>query len=211
MMEHTFTDRVKKLLQLAQSEAIRLGTDYVGTEHLLLGLIKERDGVACAVLNKLNVNLTDMIAALEKMITAGSPPNCLGMLPLTPRAKKILEMSASESRGMSHKMIGTEHVLLSLIRDTDSNASGVLTAAGLSYDGIKKEIANVMSGIPSSFPPEVPTSPSKDLVDWFDVDSYSLQEINPKLQARGCTARDVISIVKTEAGGYLIFFKNKHL
>jgi ATP-dependent Clp protease ATP-binding subunit ClpC len=142
-----FTDRVKKVMQIAREEAVRLGNDYVGTEHLLMGLIKEGDGVAVAVLRSMSVDLEELSANIEKAITSTGGMMTIGqMLPFTPRAKKVLEIAANEARSMSHKYIGTEHLLLALMKDTESTASNALASAGLEYDKVKEEINRVLRG-----------------------------------------------------------------
>ena len=147
MMNGMFTDRVKKVMQIAREEAVRLGNDYVGTEHLLLGLIKEGDGVAVAVLRSMSVDLDELAANIEKAITSTGGMMTIGqMLPFTPRAKKVLEIAANEARSMSHKYIGTEHLLLALMKDTESTASNALASAGLEYDRVKEEISRVLRG-----------------------------------------------------------------
>ncbi|MBD3420917.1 MAG: AAA domain-containing protein [Chitinivibrionales bacterium] len=146
-MNGMFTDRVKKVMQIAREESVRLGNDYVGTEHLLLGLVKEGDGVAVAVLRSMGIDLDDLSSNIEKSITSTGGQMTIGqMLPFTPRAKKVLEIAASEARSMSHKYIGTEHLLLALMKDTESAAANALAAAGLEYDKIKDEISKVLRG-----------------------------------------------------------------
>ncbi|HEX7509758.1 MAG TPA: ATP-dependent Clp protease ATP-binding subunit, partial [Chitinivibrionales bacterium] len=147
MVNGMFTDRVKKVMQIAREEAVRLGNDYVGTEHLLLGLIKEGDGVAVAVLRSMNIDLEELSANIEKTITSTGGMMTIGqMLPFTPRAKKVLEIAANEARSMSHKYIGTEHLLLALMKDTESTASNALASAGLEYEKVKEEINRVLRG-----------------------------------------------------------------
>jgi len=147
MMNGMFTDRVKKVMQIAREESVRLGNDYVGTEHLLLGLIKEGDGVAVAVMRSMGVDLDELTASIEKTITSTGGMMTIGqMLPFTPRAKKVLEIAANEARSMSHKYIGTEHLLLALMKDTESSAANALAAAGLEYERVKDEINRVLRG-----------------------------------------------------------------
>ncbi len=147
MMNGMFTDRVKKVMQIAREESIRLGNDYVGTEHLLLGLIKEGDGVAVAVMRSMGVDLDDLAATIEKTITSSGGMMTIGqMLPFTPRAKKVLEIAANEARSMSHKYIGTEHLLLALMKDTESAAANAMAASGLDYERVKEEINRVLRG-----------------------------------------------------------------
>jgi len=147
MMNGMFTDRVKKVMQIAREESVRLGNDYVGTEHLLLGLIKEGDGVAVAVMRSMGVDLDELTTSIEKTITSTGGMMTIGqMLPFTPRAKKVLEIAANEARSMSHKYIGTEHLLLALMKDTESAAANALAAAGLEYERVKEEINRVLRG-----------------------------------------------------------------
>lgn len=147
MMNGMFTDRVKKVMQIAREESVRLGNDYVGTEHLLLGLIKEGDGVAVAVLRSMGVDLEELSTNIEKAITSAGGMMTIGqMLPFTPRAKKVLEIAANEARSMSHKYIGTEHLLLALMKDTESAAANALVASGLEYEKVKDEISKVLRG-----------------------------------------------------------------
>ncbi|MBN1759770.1 MAG: ATP-dependent Clp protease ATP-binding subunit [Chitinispirillaceae bacterium] len=146
-MNGMFTDRVKKVMQIAREESVRLGNDYVGTEHLLLGLVKEGDGVAVAVMRSMGVDLEELSGNIEKAITSTGGMMTIGqMLPFTPRAKKVLEIAANEARAMSHKYIGTEHLLLALMKDTESAAANALAASGLDYERVKEEINRVLRG-----------------------------------------------------------------
>jgi ATP-dependent Clp protease ATP-binding subunit ClpC len=167
-----FTDRVKKVMQIAREESVRLGNDYVGTEHLLLGLIKEGDGVAVAVMRGMGVDLEDLSANIEKTITSVGGMMMVGqMLPFTPRAKKVLEIAANEARSMSHKYIGTEHLLLALMKDTESAAASALAAAGLEYDRVKEEIGHVLKGGEVSGAPATSKEKSKTpMLDHFGRD-----------------------------------------
>ncbi|MFH0918944.1 MAG: ATP-dependent Clp protease ATP-binding subunit [Fibrobacterota bacterium] len=146
-MNGMFTERVKKVMQLAREEAVRLGNDYVGTEHLLLGLIREGDGVAVAVLQSLNVDLNELMKTVEKSVSSSGGMMTLGqMLPFTPRAKKVLETAAQEARTMSHKYIGTEHLLLALLSDRESSSANALGAVNVDYDKAKTEIERILKG-----------------------------------------------------------------
>ncbi|MCB9496369.1 MAG: ATP-dependent Clp protease ATP-binding subunit [Fibrobacteria bacterium] len=146
-MNGMFTDRVKKVMQLAREESVRLGNDYVGTEHLLLGLIREGDGVAIAVLKNLSVDLEELSRNIEKSINTSGGMMTIGqMIPFTPRAKKVLEIAAQEARAMSHKYIGTEHILLALMKDNESAAATALAAVGVDYDACREEIDKVLRG-----------------------------------------------------------------
>ena len=146
-MNGMFTDRVKKVMQFAREESMRLGNDYVGTEHLLLGLIREGEGVAIAVMKNLGVELEELAKDIERAITSTGGMMTIGqMIPFTPRAKRVLEVAAQEARAMQHRYIGTEHLLLALIKDNESAASSVLTALRLEYDRTKEEVEKVLNG-----------------------------------------------------------------
>lgn len=146
-----FTDRVKKVMQLAREESVRLGNDYVGTEHLLLGLVREGEGVAITVLKNLNVDMEELSRDIERSITATGSMMTIGqMIPFTPRAKKVLEVAAQEAANMGHRYIGTEHLLLALMKDNESAAANALATVHVEYDKVKDEIERVLSGSSSS-------------------------------------------------------------
>ncbi len=145
-MNGMFTDRVKKVMQLAREESVRLGSDYVGTEHLLLGLIREGDGVAINVIRSLSVDLEELSKEVERSVTTSGGMMTIGqMIPFTPRAKKVLEVAAQEARAMGHRYIGTEHLLLALVKDDDSVAANVLTSMNIVYDRVKDEVERVLN------------------------------------------------------------------
>ncbi len=141
-----FTDRVKKVLQLAREESARLGSGHVGSEHLLLGLLKEGEGVAVAVLKNQEVETSDLIQKIERNISDPGDIMPLGqIIPFTPLAKQILEVAAQEARSMGHRYTGTEHLLLSLIKNQNSAAADALAAIGIEYDKTKEEIEKVLN------------------------------------------------------------------
>ncbi|MGM0443449.1 MAG: ATP-dependent Clp protease ATP-binding subunit [Fibrobacterota bacterium] len=168
-MDGMFTDRVKKVMQIAREESVRLGNDYVGTEHLLLGIIKEGDGVAVAILKSLKVELEHIATNIENSLKSTGGMMTIGqMLPFTPRAKKVLENAAVEARNMSHKYVGTEHLLLALIKDTESSASATLTSNGVTYDVVKEEIAEVLKGSDSKSSAPRGNGPRKSRTPFLD-------------------------------------------
>ena len=128
-----FTERAKKVLSLAQEEAQRFQHNYIGTEHLLLGLVREEEGVAARVLLKLGVELNRVREAVEFIIGRGDRI-VLGEIGLTPRAKKVIELAIDEARHMNHHYIGTEHLLLGLIREGEGIAAGVLESLGVKLE-----------------------------------------------------------------------------
>ncbi len=145
-MFNRFTERARKVLVLAKEEARRFSHDYIGTEHILLGLVREGEGVACAVLQNLGINLDVLIREIEKLMSPGSVTPVAGDIPFTPRAKKALELAAEEARYMGHNYIGTEHILLGLVREGEGLASQVLFNMGVDLDKIKEEISTLLGG-----------------------------------------------------------------
>jgi ATP-dependent Clp protease ATP-binding subunit ClpC len=177
-MNGMFTDRVKKVMQLAREESVRLGNDYVGTEHLLLGLIREGDGVAVAVLKNLNVDLEDLARNIEKSISSSGGMMTIGqMIPFTPRAKKVLEIAAQEARAMSHKYIGTEHLLLALMKDHESAAATALAAIGVEYDRVREEIERVLRGGDAAAAPDAAAARKKSKTPFLDHFGRDLTEL----------------------------------
>ena len=143
-MFERFTERARKVIILAREEAIRLGHNFVGTEHLLLGLAREGDGLAVAILKKLNVNLSTLKGEVEKIVSVGSQVSPAGEVPFTPQAKKVLEYAISEARSMGHNYIGTEHLLLGLIREGEGIASLVLRDFGVTIPAAKAQAQELL-------------------------------------------------------------------
>ncbi|MDR3183111.1 MAG: ATP-dependent Clp protease ATP-binding subunit, partial [Planctomycetaceae bacterium] len=139
-----FTDRARKVMQLANQEAQRFNHEYVGTEHLLLGLIKEGSGVAANVLKNLDIDLRKIRHEVEKVVKSGPDTVTMGRLPQTPRAKKVLEYSMEEARNLNHNYVGTEHLLLGLLREQDGVAAQVLMNLGLKLDEVRREVLNLL-------------------------------------------------------------------
>jgi ATP-dependent Clp protease ATP-binding subunit ClpC len=143
-MNYNFTDRVRKVLAMAREEAIRLQHDYVGTEHILLGLIREGEGVAAAVLAHLTVDLDAVHEGVEESVRKGKATIALGELPYTSRAKKVLEYAMAEAREMNHSYVGTEHLLLGLLREEKGIAAQVLNSLGVTLDEARAETLKVL-------------------------------------------------------------------
>src|ERR1043166_6947435 len=145
MNGYNFTDRVRKVLQMAREEAARLHHEYVGTEHILLGLIREGEGVAAAVLTNLNVDLEEIQQKIEETVKKGKAAAAAGPdLPYTSRAKKVLELAMSEARDLNHSYVGTEHLLLGLLREEKGIAAQVLTDAGVNLDAARAETLRIL-------------------------------------------------------------------
>ncbi len=145
-MNDRFTQRVRKVLFLARDEAGRLQHDYIGTEHLLLGIIREGEGVAANVLHKMNVDFERLQKAVEDSVTSPMGPVSIGEIPFTPRAKKVLELSIDEARLHNHNYVGTEHLLLALIREGEGVAARVLGEMGVDHEGVKREVMKALGG-----------------------------------------------------------------
>ncbi|MPZ50574.1 MAG: AAA domain-containing protein [Dehalococcoidia bacterium] len=139
-----FTERARRVLTLAQEEAQRFNHNYIGTEHLLLGLVREGDGVAAKVLNNLGVELSKVRSAVEFIIGRGEK-SVSGEIGLTPRAKKVIELAVEEARRLNHSYIGTEHLLLGLVREGEGIAFGVLESLGVSLERVRTETARILS------------------------------------------------------------------
>jgi ATP-dependent Clp protease ATP-binding subunit ClpC len=143
-VNYNFTDRVRKVLAMAREEAIRLQHDYVGTEHILLGLIREGEGVAAAVLMNLNVDLEQIHERIEESVRKGKATIALGELPYTSRAKKVLEYAMAEARELNHSYVGTEHLLLGLLREEKGIAAQVLNSLGVSLEEARAETLKLL-------------------------------------------------------------------
>ena len=139
-----FTERARKVLTLAQEEAQRFNHNYIGTEHLLLGLVREGDGVAAKVLANLGVELPKVRSAVEFIIGRGDR-SVTGDIGLTPRAKKVIELAVDEARRLNHHYIGTEHLLLGLVREGEGIAAGVLESLGVSLEKVRNQIIHVLN------------------------------------------------------------------
>ena len=139
-----FTDRARKVLTLAQDEAQRFNHNYIGTEHLLLGLVREGEGVAARVLENMNVELPKVRTAVEFIIGRGDRP-VVGEVGLTPRAKRVIELAIDEARRLGYNYIGTEHLLLGLVREGEGIAAGVLESLGVNLDKVRHEVIRVLS------------------------------------------------------------------
>src|SRR6516164_4679397 len=143
-MYERFTDRARKVMQLANQEAQRFNHEYVGTEHVLLGLIKEGSGVAANVLRNLDVDLRKIRNEIEKIVQAGPEMVTMGKLPQTPRAKKVIEYAIEEARNLNHNYVGTEHLLLGLLREQEGVAAQVLMNLNLKLEEVREEVLNLL-------------------------------------------------------------------
>src|SRR5215207_4072009 len=145
-MYERFTDRARKVMQLANQEAQRFNHEYIGTEHLILGLVKEGSGVAANVLKNLDIDLRKIRLEVEKIVQhgPGGEQVVMGRLPHTPRAKKVIEYSIEEARNLNHNYVGTEHLLLGLLREQEGVAAQVLMNLGLKLEDVREEVLNLL-------------------------------------------------------------------
>ncbi|MFQ5689584.1 MAG: ATP-dependent Clp protease ATP-binding subunit [Gemmatimonadota bacterium] len=143
-MNYNFTDRVRKVLAMAREEAVRLQHDYVGTEHILLGLIREGEGVAAAVLSNLAADLDELHRLVESNVRRGKSASSIGELPYTSRAKKVLEYAMAEARELNHSYVGTEHLLLGLLREEKGLAAKVLGELGIGLNEARAETLKLL-------------------------------------------------------------------
>ena len=159
-----FTERARKVLSLAQDEAQRFNHNYIGTEHLLLGLVREGDGVAANALMNLGVGLEEIRRNVEFIVGRGDRI-VLGEIGLTPRAKKVMELAVDEARRMNHHYVGTEHLLLGLIREGEGIAGGVLVSMGITLERARDEVHRILaqSGAGRAAP-ESPAAPKNNVI-----------------------------------------------
>ncbi len=143
-MFERFTDRARKVMALANQEAQRFNHEYIGTEHILLGLVKEGSGVGATVLKNLDVDIKKLRLEIEKLVKSGPDMVTMGKLPQTPRAKKVIEYAIEEARALNHNYVGTEHILLGLLRESEGIAAQVLMNLGLKLEEVRQEVLNLL-------------------------------------------------------------------
>jgi ATP-dependent Clp protease ATP-binding subunit ClpC len=145
-MFERFTDRARRVVVLAQEEARALGHSYIGTEHILLGILRESDGVGARALESLGISLAAVRVQVEEIIGQGDPSMLPSHIPFTPRAKKVLELSLREALQLGHNYIGTEHILLGLIREGEGVAAQVLVKLGADLNRVRQQVIQLLHG-----------------------------------------------------------------
>ena len=166
--KYNFTDSVRKALAGARQEAIRLQHDYVGTEHILLGLIQEADGITAAVFSNLSVRPEQVRERAEELVRPGSASVVAGELPYTSRAKKVLEFAMAAARDLSHDYVGTEHLLLGLLRQRDGIAAEVLNRLGMTLELTRQEVQRLLHAPPpanAAFPIRIDDNSSASIYE----------------------------------------------
>ncbi len=177
-MFNRFTERARKIIILAKEEARRFNHDYIGTEHMLLGLIREGEGVAAAVLQKMDVSLENIRLEVEKLVQPGPSTQIIGDIPFTPKAKKALELAAEEARSLGHNYIGTEHILLGLIREGEGIASQVLLNLGLDLNTLRNEVLELLgAALPSDAPVGATSQQAKSKTPALDAFGRDLTKL----------------------------------
>ncbi|MGC8623942.1 MAG: ATP-dependent Clp protease ATP-binding subunit [Phycisphaerae bacterium] len=177
-MYERFTDRARKVMALANQEAQRFNHEYIGTEHILLGLVKEGSGVGATVLKNLDIDLRKVRLEVEKLVKSGPDMVTMGKLPQTPRAKKVIEYAIEEARNLGHNYVGTEHLLLGLLRERDGVAAQVLMNLGLKLEEVREEVLNLLgAGVESEGSTENKESKSKSRTPALDSFGRDLTEL----------------------------------
>ncbi|MBI3822269.1 MAG: hypothetical protein HY289_06275 [Planctomycetes bacterium] len=185
-MYEKFTDRARKVMQLTADEAMRFNHEYIGTEHLLLALISEGSGVAANVLKNLEVNMHKVRFEVERIVQAGPDMVMTGRRPQTPRAKKALEFAIEEARALGHDLVGTEHLLLGVLREGEGLAAQVLMNMGVRLETVREEVLNLLGHSGSLARP--PAS------DWQDEDASEPEgATRPELQHLPASARAIVA------------------
>ena len=158
-MFERFTDRARRLVVLAQDEARSLNHNWIGTEHLLIALIRENSGVGAKALESLGISLDAARQQVESIIGRGQVPVGDGPIPFTPRAKKVLDLSLLEARQLGHDYIGTEHILLGLIREGEGVAAKALDALGVTFDVVREKVEEAIGANTNPSPGSPPFTP----------------------------------------------------
>ncbi len=187
-MFNRFTERARKVIILAKEEARRFNHDYIGTEHIFLGLIREGEGVAATVLQKLGVSLENIRLEVEKLVQPGPSTQIIGDIPFTPRAKKVLELAAEEARSLNHNYIGTEHLLLGLIREGEGVASQVLLNLGMDLNSVRNEVMELLGSALPGFSQQQQQKTKTPALDAFGRDLTALareMKLDPVIGRQG--------------------------
>jgi ATP-dependent Clp protease ATP-binding subunit ClpC len=170
-----FTERSRQVVVLAQDEARRLKHNYIGTEHILLGLLREEEGLAARVLESVNVTADQVRGEVARIVGEGDEVTT-GQIPFTPRTKKVLELSLREALGLGHNYIGTEHILLGIVRENEGVAARILLDSGADAEKIRNEVIRMLSSPVGTMPPSEP-------VPWPPATSVAFEQLElPKLR-----------------------------
>jgi len=170
-----FTDRSRKAMELANQEAMRLNHEYIGTEHILLGIAKEGSGVGATVLKNMDVDIKKLRVEVEKLVKPRPDKVDMGKLPQTPRAKKVIEYAREEAKSLNHHYVGTEHLLLSLTREREGTSFQVLINLGINPEDVRYEVLSLLGAVETkSYKSTVPLTL---LIDPGDTNEEELSEL----------------------------------
>ncbi|MCI0473697.1 MAG: ATP-dependent Clp protease ATP-binding subunit [Ignavibacteria bacterium] len=161
-MDSNFSQRVQEVIRLSREEAIRLGHDYIGTEHLLLGILREGEGLAINIFRNLSVDTIQLKSTIEDTVKHSGSTLTVGNIPLTKQAEKVLKITYLEAKLFKSEIIGTEHLLLSMLREDDNLAAQILQQFGITYDVVKTELVNILTGKPSANAPAGQSKPASE-------------------------------------------------
>jgi ATP-dependent Clp protease ATP-binding subunit ClpA len=175
-----FTERARQVVVLAQDEARHLKHNYIGTEHLLLGLLREEEGLAARVLESLHITLEEVRAQVERVVGRGDEPLVSGQIPFTPRAKKVLELALREAMSLGRNYIGTEHILLGIVRENEGVAARILLDFDADAEKIRNEVIRLLSG-----PGRRPAGPGRLVGPPLDPEIASLREAKDEAIEKG--------------------------
>ena len=189
-MWQRFTERARRVILIGQEEAGKMNSGHVGTEHLLLALVRESDGVAAQILTNMGITIEKVRAQLESEMQVGNNP-VIGEPKLTPKAKRVLELAADEARRMRHNYIGTEHMLLALLREKDGLAAAVLRRLGLNLEQTRTQVLEYLD----SDAPIAATAPDSASVAQFRVTPAVRDALNLAMQHSRDAGADQMKIV----------------
>jgi deoxycytidylate deaminase len=178
-MFERWTDRARKVMALANQEAQRFNHEYIGTEHALLGIVKEGGGVAAFALKNLGIDLRKVRLEVEKLVKSGPEMVTMGKLPQTPLLKKALEYAVEDARSLGHNYLGTEHLLLGLLRLQDNIASMILMNLGVTVEKLREEILNMLKTANEEFPPQSEWSRRPTWTEYFMLEATSALSRSP--------------------------------
>ncbi|MCB1061280.1 MAG: ATP-dependent Clp protease ATP-binding subunit, partial [Calditrichaeota bacterium] len=177
-MQNKFSLRVQQVIQYSREEALRLGHDFIGTEHLLLGIIRLGDGLAVQILHNLGCDLDELRESVEEMVDTTRGTMKIGNIPFTKRAEKVLKLSYIEGKSYSSDIIGTEHLLLALLKEEDSMAAQVLHGFNVTYENVKGELDNLLRGSGQTAPTAPQEKTKTPNLDHFSRDLTKLARDN---------------------------------
>ncbi len=197
-MFERLTDRARKVMALANQEAQRFNHEYIGTEHILLGLVKEASGVGANVLKNLGIDLRKVRLEVEKLVKSGPEMVTMGKLPQTPRAKKVLEYAIEEARNLNHNYVGTEHLLLGLLREQDGVAAQVLVNLGLKLEEVREEVLNLLGagGDPEEEQPQNPAEAQGEQAPGSEREGGPRRTAKSKTPALDSFGRDLTELAR---------------